>query len=141
MLARPSVVRSVTSATRRGFTLLEVLVVVTIIVILASLASFAVFRNLQDAKINQATLQAQKISSAAEVYFVNTGGAFPTSLEMLALGDNSGGPPLLVGGQSALMDPWSNQFQFEVVNDQTGTPRFVVYTTAPTGARIQWPRN
>ncbi|HET6576356.1 MAG TPA: prepilin-type N-terminal cleavage/methylation domain-containing protein [Fimbriiglobus sp.] len=139
MIARPAS-RRLAARTRAGFTLIEVLVVVSIIVILASVATFAAVSYLSGAKIDQATLQATNIQKAATAYFVKSG-VWPDSLQQLVMRDpNSGAGPLLEGGESALLDPWQNPFQFEVMPDQTGTERFVVFTQSPEGQRIQWPR-
>lgn len=140
MIARP-VTRRLAAQTRGGFTLLEVLVVVAILVILASVATFAVVSYLRWAKADQATLQAQKIQQAALSYYTKTGGNYPQSLEVLVVRDPSTGVgPLLEGGESAILDPWGNPFQFQVVMDNAGAERFVVSTVSPDGQLIQWPR-
>lgn len=140
MLAPPAS-RRLAARSRAGFTLLEVLVVVAILVILASVATFATVSYLSGAKIDQATLQAQNIQKAAMSYYTKSGGVWPDSLQALAMRDpTTGTPPLLEGGESAIVDPWHQPFQFEVVEDGTGTQRFVVFTFGPEGQRIQWPR-
>jgi hypothetical protein len=96
---------------------------------------------LAGAKVDQATIQATNIQKAATAYFTKSGGLWPESLQVLAMRDpNTGTAPLLEGGESALIDPWQQPYQFEVVLDDTGTERFVVYTVSPEGQRIQWPR-
>jgi general secretion pathway protein G len=128
--------------TRNGFTLLEVLVVVAILVILASVLTFAVVSNLRSAKVDQATIQAQNIQKAALAYYARTGGNYPQTLQNLVIRDPSSGVgPFLEGGASAITDPWGSPYQYEVVNDDTGNERFVVFTVSPEGQRIQWPRN
>ena len=140
MLARPASHR-LTARTRAGFTLLEVLVVVAILVILASVATFATVSYLAGAKVDQATLQAQNIQKAGMAYYTKSGGMWPDSLQLLVMRDpNTGTQPLLEGGESAILDPWQQPYQFEVIQDDTGTERFVVYTVSPEGNRIQWPR-
>lgn len=139
MLARP-VSRRLAARTRAGFTLLEVLVVVAIIVILASVATFATVSFLKDAKVDQATLQAQNIQKAAMSYQIKAG-FWPESLQVLAFRDpTTGVGPFLEGGDSAIVDPWQQPYQFEVMEDSAGLERFVVFTYGPEGQRIQWPR-
>jgi general secretion pathway protein G len=139
MLARPAA-RRLASRTREGFTLLEVLVVVAILVILASVATFATVSYLKQARIDQATLEAQKIQKAAMAYHVKSGGVWPDSLQALVVSTSPGVPPLLEGGETAIMDPWGNPYQFQVIpDDGTGTERFMVFTQSPDGAQIQWP--
>src|SRR5262245_15561417 len=104
MLARPAY-RQLAVRTRRGFTLLEVLVVVAILVILASVATFAVVSYLKGAKEDQATLQAQNIQKAAKSWYTKTGGYWPDSLDMLVM-KTEASDPLLEGGESAILDPW-----------------------------------
>ena len=139
MLARPAT-RRLAARTRQGFTLLEVLVVVAILVILASVATFATVSYLKQARNDQATLQAQKIHQAAKAYYTKSGGVWPQSLQELVVPVSPGVPPLLEGGETEITDPWGTPFQFNVVpDDGTGTERFVVFTTSPDGAQIQWP--
>jgi general secretion pathway protein G len=141
MLARPAS-RRLAARTRDGFTLLEVLVVVAILVILASVATFATVSYLAGAKVDQATLQATNIQKAAMAYYTKSGGTYPDSLQLLVMRDpNTGTPPLLEGGESAIIDPWTQPYQFEIVMDNAGAERFVVYTINPdTQQRIQFPR-
>jgi general secretion pathway protein G len=140
MLARHASHRPA-ARTRAGFTLLEVLVVVAILVILASVATFATVSYLAGAKVDQASLQATNIQKAAMAYYTKSGGMYPDSLQALVMRDpTTGTPPLLEGGESAILDPWQQPFQFEIIMDEAGSERFVVYTTGPEGQRIQFPR-
>ena len=67
-------------------------------------------------------------------YYTKSGGTYPDSLELLVMRDpNTGTPPLLEGGERAIIDPWRQPFQFEIVMDDAGAERFVVYTTSPEG--------
>jgi prepilin-type N-terminal cleavage/methylation domain-containing protein len=139
MIARPHAARL--AAPRSGFTLLEVLVVVTILVILASLATFASVSYLRSAKLSQADLQMQKIEQAIKTYYIQSGGAYPPSLEAL-ITRTEAGPPLLEGGASAIVDPFNQQpYQFTVTQDQNGGERVVVSFVTPDGQQRTWPRN
>lgn len=53
---------------RRGFTLIEILVVITVIAILASLVTPMVFRNVGDAKVAAARAQVEIFGLALETY-------------------------------------------------------------------------
>lgn len=128
------------SAARRGFTLLEVLVVVAIIVILASLATFATVSFLRGARIDEATIKAQKIQQAAMSFYTKSGGTYPPSLQVLAMASPEYGPPLLEGGASAITDPWGQPYQADLIVDSAGAERYVVFTTSPDGQQITWPR-
>lgn len=137
MIVRSTAARPV--AARGGFTLLEVLAVVSILVVLASLATFATVRTLRNAKINEATLKAQKIEQAIRVFYTENGGNYPGSLQELVQAGPGGAPPL-EGGAAAITDPWNQQFQFNVTTDAAGSERVVVTTTSPDGQQIVWPK-
>ena len=108
-------------------------------VVLASLATFATVRTIRNAKINEATLKAQKIEQAVQVYYTENGGNYPNSLlEIVQAG--AGGAPPLPGGEAAITDPWGQQFQFAVTTDAAGSERVVVSTTSPDGQQISWPK-
>jgi prepilin-type N-terminal cleavage/methylation domain-containing protein len=96
------------SIDRLGFTLMEVLVVCAILVILAGTASIAVFKFLEDAKVDKATLDIEALTKAAKTYSIKHGGQTPNGLEDVL-------PYLDGGSQSNLIDPWGNQYQYEVV--------------------------
>jgi general secretion pathway protein G len=137
MLVR-STTRRLVLSTRNGFTLLEVLVVVSILMILAGLAAFAVTRYMRDAKINQAYLQMSKIKSTVDAYYASSGGMYPQSLQELVV-PTEAGPPMLEGGESAIIDPWGQPYQLSEEPDSTGTMRIVIFTIFE-GQRLQWPR-
>jgi len=138
MIVRP-VSSRLASRARAGFTLLEVLVVVAILIILASVATFATMRYMEDAKINQASLQMQKIEQGCKAYYSTNGGNWPSSLEELVV-PSASGQPLLEGGASALMSPWGTQYQISFMEDSVGAQRLVVFCFDTNGKRYQWPR-
>lgn len=57
-----------TKPSRRGFTLIEILVVITVIAILASLVTPMVFRNVGDAKSSAARAQVEILGLALDAY-------------------------------------------------------------------------
>ncbi len=138
MIVRP-VTHRLAPRSRAGFTLLEVLVVVAILIILASVATFATMRYMEDAKINQASLQMQKIEQACKAYYATNGGNWPSSLEEL-VSVTQAGQPLLEGGQSALVGPWGQPYQISFMQDSVGAERLVVFTYDTAGKKYQWPR-
>ena len=140
MLARP-VSRQLAARARGGFTLLEVLVVVAILVILASVATFATVSYLTQAKIDQATLKAQKIQTQAKSFYTKSSGVWPSSLQDLIISQGPGVPPLLDGGEADITDPWGNPYQFSIDLNQSGVETFYVFTQSPDGAPIRVPQN
>lgn len=129
---------SLTRRSRDAFTLVEVLVVVAILVILAGVGTVGLLRYLDDAKVNNARLNAQNIQKAMKSYRINSDQSWPPDLTYLIGGD--GGKPYIEGGAKAITDPWGNQFQFTVIQDQTGDEIPVVFTFTPQGRKVAWPR-
>ena len=127
-----------TRRSRDAFTLVEVLVVVAILVILAGVATVGLLKYLEDAKINQARLNAQNIQKAMKTYRIGTDTEFPTDPYLLIGGDN--GRAYLDGGEGAITDPWGKRFILTVMADENGEEVPVAYTTDPQGRRIAWPR-
>jgi hypothetical protein len=108
------------------------------------LAGTGLFKRLEKALEDRATLQAQKIQQAALSYYTKTGGNYPPSLEVLVVPDpQTGVGPLLEGGRKAITDPWGAPFQFHVVIDDKSAERLYIWTVSPYGdgkKKIVWPR-
>jgi prepilin-type N-terminal cleavage/methylation domain-containing protein len=113
---------------RRGFTLMEVLVVVAILVILAGTASIFVFRYLDDAKKDRARFDIQALTQAAKTYMIRNGGTPPDNLGQVL-------QYIEGGSESNLIDPWNNQYQYQVT-DQNGQQTIYIFATAPDGEVI-----
>ena len=100
--------------TRRGFTLLELLLVMAILVVLASLSTFAIL-NLRDSTSQQAAqVQIETLKDACTMYKLSVG-SFPRTLDGLqAL--PSGMTPAQWGGpyldESIPLDPWGNAYNY-----------------------------
>jgi general secretion pathway protein G len=127
MLVRPNTASRV--AARSAFTLLEVLIVVAILVVLASVSSIYVFKFLHDAKVDAAKVSANNIAKAIQAYEVRNG-APPDSLQVL-IQPPEGGRPYLEGGQTALIDPWGKQFQYDPSGQHNGGTKPDVFTIDP----------
>lgn len=122
---------------RAAFTLLEVLVVVAILVILAGVGVVATTRYLEDARKNSAQLECKGLSEAAESYRLNpqSGNEYPESL-MALLRPPFGGTSFLKNGQDDLVDPWGNQYQYQLIQGADGAMMPLVYTTSKDGTSI-----
>jgi general secretion pathway protein G len=120
--------RRLAARRRAAFTLLEVLVVVAILLVLASVASIAVFRYLEEAKVDRAKLDMQALVTAYEGYQIKNGGVPPESVVELV--------PYLKQGQSALVDPWGNQYSYQILPTDTGD-RVQFFTTG--NIKVVWP--
>jgi general secretion pathway protein G len=122
-------------STRDAFTLLEVLVVVAILVVLASVASVAVFRHLDEAKEDKATLDMQALEKTYKAAVLKSGGEMnSTNFKMEAL------IPYIDQGAAALIDPWGQQYNFRFGQSQGGDERIQFYTMTPKGKELVWPR-
>ncbi len=106
--------------TRRGFTLMEILVVMAIIVVLAGLGSVAFMNELERSKEKTAAINSTTISTAAKSYKTNTG-EWPGSLQELV--------PSYLEKPETLIDPWGQPFQFQVVEDENNRTCYVWTTT------------
>jgi general secretion pathway protein G len=130
--------RRLASRTRKGFTLMEVLVVVAILIILASLATFSFMRFREDAMIDKATLDMRTIQAACKAYNARAN-AWPDSLQDLVT-PLDGGRPFLESGAAALIDPWGQPYQYTVqLNPLTGEEEPVIFTNGPNGP-LSWPK-
>lgn len=109
------------------------------------LAGTGLFRQVEGALEEQALLQALSIQKAGLAYYTKTGGVYPDSLKLLIVKDpNTGTPPLLEGGNKAIIDPWGAPYQFKVRLDEGGVERMHVWTISPYGdgkKKIVWPRD
>ena len=103
--------------TKRGFSLLEVLVVLTIIALVASVVGPSAISYLSRAKGKTAELQVRELENALELYFLDTG-QYPAESPGLAVLVDApttttrwNGPYLK--NKSALDDPWGRQYRYQ----------------------------
>lgn len=100
-----------------GFTLIELLVVLGIIVLLATIAAPQVLRYLGKARTETARAQISAISTALELYALDTGGFPPQQAGLAALMQNSAnngrwrGPYLKRA--DGLIDPWGRPYLYK----------------------------
>lgn len=116
----------VVSAMRAGFTLVELLVVVAIIGILGTIAIQNVKSHIDKTNQTAAEATVQSVSEAVTTYYINKK-KMPTSLNQLVEGSDDD-PPILDGGEGALLDPWDNELKLEIKGK-----RFVVISAGPNG--------
>ncbi len=105
--------------TRRGFTLIEIIVVVMIITVLATLIAPKLLGRVGSAKQAAARVGAATIATSLKLYTLDMGLSAPSDdfeLELLLLSaDDGGGPsgPYLERADN-LIDPWGNPYEFEL---------------------------
>lgn len=102
----------------RGFTLLELLVVLTILALIATFAGPQVIKYLGRAKTDAARVQIGNLTSALDLYRLETG-QYPTAeqglqalLEQPSGAENWNGPYLQK--RDALNDPWGIAYQYRI---------------------------
>ena len=99
-----------------GFTLIEMLVVLVIIGLIMGLVGPRVLNYLTDARIKATRLQIEALSSALDLYFLDTG-RYPASSEGLnALMRRPSNVPQWNGpylkGDNVPLDPWGNPYVY-----------------------------
>ena len=100
----------------RGFTLVEMLVVITIIALIMSLVGPRVLNYLSESKVKAAHIQIESLSSALDLYFLDTGQYPTTSDGLTALVARPGGAAFWNGpylkGNTVPNDPWGHAYTY-----------------------------
>jgi general secretion pathway protein G len=94
--------------TRRGFTLIEVIIAVTIVALLSMLIVPNVMKLLGDAKVNKAKADVNTLANNVRLYMVQNGMSQLTSdfdLSKLCEGDDA-----LITNPNQLIDPWKHPY-------------------------------
>ena len=116
-------------ASRAGFSLAELMVVIVIIGLLATLVVPSVVQKLAKAFGGKAKADIVAITQAIEEYYINNGGQWPDSLEILVEPDENGNTYLK--GRKLPRDPWKNEYGYEAPTPSEPRPR--VYTLGKAG--------
>lgn len=92
---------------RRGMTLVEIMVVITIIITLMSVLAVAVLGRLDDANVDMTKIRIGQIEQALQMYAVKHKGKFPSTSQGLEAAGKYMPTPGEVPG-----DAWGNDFQY-----------------------------
>jgi general secretion pathway protein G len=130
---RREVVRDNARQTRRGFTLMEVLVVVAIIVILAGAGAVYLLPRLGEAKEKVAKANIMSLTTATGTYYLNNG-QMPPSLADLTAPQPNGGRRLVP--PEAILDPWGKPYQYDPSGPRNGGDQADIWTVSPEGHEI-----
>ena len=100
----------------RGFTLVEMLVVITIIALIMSLVGPRVLNYLSESKVKAAKIQIESLSTALDLYFLDTGQYPNTSDGLTALVQRPGSAGFWNGpylkGNVVPNDPWGHPYLY-----------------------------
>ncbi len=110
---------------RKGMTLIEIMIVLAIIGGLMTLLLPKLTGQQEKAKMKEAKIQLAQIVSALQMYYTDCG-KFPAALSNLIEADanctNWG--PEAYAKKSTLVDPWKNEFSYEVTNTEYNLKSF-----------------
>jgi general secretion pathway protein G len=121
-------------ATRRGFTLMEMLVVVAIIVVLAGIGGYYFFPRLEESKEKAARAQVRgPLSDAVGTYYVSNGN-YPASLAALTQPGPNGEKPILE--PAALVSPWNSEYLYDPNGANNGGNKPDIWVVSPSGKVI-----
>ncbi|HWH04762.1 MAG TPA: type II secretion system major pseudopilin GspG [Gemmatimonadales bacterium] len=114
-------------STRRGFTLIEMLVVIVVIAILAGLVGPMVFQNVGDAKVSAAKAQLELFGLALDQYRLDNDYYPSTAQGLEALREAPTGDPSARNWRGPYLkkpvplDPWGRPYIYKSPGDSTKT--------------------
>jgi general secretion pathway protein G len=117
--------KRIRQATRRGFTLIEILLVVAIIGMLVALVGVAVPKYLESTRKDAAKTQIRMLETALDSYNMKNG-KYPASLDDVKE---------FLRGNELPMTPWNGEYQYSASSSQAGYS-YEISCTAPDGTLI-----
>lgn len=102
-------------SSKKGMTLIEIVIVVAILATLGSVLISQVRKQLDKAKFNEAKLRMGQIASAIDMYYTDCG-KYPADLNGLLQKDDCSnwGPESYLKNKKDLLDPWNTEFQYAI---------------------------
>jgi general secretion pathway protein G len=122
---------------RPGFTLMEMMVVVAIIVALAGIGIFFLAPQADEGAKTKAKTDVKSLTAAALVFKTQHGGQWPLSLEALLEKDGNGYGPY-VKSREDLIDPWNNEYQYDVNGPNNKGNQPDISCMSPWGLICNW---
>ncbi len=116
---------NLSTPSRRGFTLAELMVVIVIIGLLATLVVPSVVKKFFTAQRVKATADITSIADAVDSYAIENNGRYPESLEALVTPDENG--HTFLNQETVPIDPWGNPYNYEPPGPGQPKPRVLSY--------------
>jgi general secretion pathway protein G len=135
-LLKSTNLHGIQSGASAGFTLIEVLVVITIISLLMALVGPRVLNYLSDSRVKAAKIQIESLSSALDLFYMDTG-RYPSASEGLnALAQRPSGIETWNGpylkGERVPLDPWGHAYQYRMAVEHN--PSYEIISFGSDGA-------
>ncbi len=115
---------------RSGFSSREFLGVLIVIIILICVGSIFVFRDYSDSAPDRVKIDLRTLDKACTAYRQKFG-SYPPKLEELVAGTK----PYLEGGQEAILDPWSQQYQYDLNGPRNSGEKPDIFTVDPDNGK------
>ncbi len=121
--------KTVIEASRKGFTLVELLVVVAILGILGTIGLQGVTKHIENTRKTAAKSAVDNIRGAVTAYMIGEKKSVPPSDLKVIIEQTGDEDPYLEGGEGALIDPWDGEYRIEIKGK-----RFVIISNGPDGS-------
>ena len=121
--------KTVIEASRKGFTLVELLVVVAILGILGTIGLQGVTKHIENTRKTAAKSAVDNIRGAVTAYMIGEKQSVPPSDLKVIIEQTGDEDPYLEGGEGALIDPWDGEYRIEIKGK-----RFVIISNGPDGS-------
>ena len=121
--------KTVIEASRKGFTLVELLVVVAILGILGTIGLQGVTKHIENTRKTAAKSAVDNIRGAVTAYMIGEKKSVPPSDLKVIIEQTGDEDPYLEGGEGAVIDPWDGEYRIEIKGK-----RFVIISNGPDGS-------